>query len=66
MFNPKERKVYDYTASGRRLVTKETLHEVSIDLADLYADLNGSRFPSIPVPQSFRPADASPQTLRGE
>ena len=42
VFDPKERKVYDYAASGRRLVTEETLDAppVSINLAELYADLD--------------------------
>lgn len=42
VFDPKERKVYDYTAWGRRLVTEETLDAppISINLAELYADLD--------------------------
>ena len=42
MFDPQERKVYDYAASGRRLVTEETLDAppISINLAELYAVLD--------------------------
>jgi Uma2 family endonuclease len=42
VFDPTERKVYEYTPVGRRLVTEETLEAppISIHLPDLYADLD--------------------------